>query len=90
MQENYADKRKIFNAALGEVISKLRQDSKLSARTVACSIELSKTTLLLAEKGLLDPQLTTFCRIAEAYNLSPSKLLKMVENKLPENWSISE
>lgn len=90
MQENYSEKRKIFNEAFGKVIFKLRNVSNLSVRTVACSIELSKTTLLLAEKGKLDPQITTFCRIAEAYNIKPSELMSMIEKELPVGWTFSE
>ena len=49
-------------------------------------IEISKTTILKIEKGQLDPQLSTFCRIASALDISPSKLLSLVEKKLPKNW----
>lgn len=90
MQESYAEKRKNLSEALGKVILNLRQNSNLSARTVAYSIEISKTTLLLAEKGKLDPQLSTFCRIAEAFNIIPSNFLKLVEKELPKNWTFSE
>ncbi len=55
--------------ALGKTISKLKAKSNLSSRAVAYSIDLSKTTILLAEKGILDPQITTFCKIAEAFNI---------------------
>ena len=90
MQENYVNKRKVYCEALGKVLLKLREETHSSARMVACSIELSKTTLLLAEQGKLDPQLSTFCRISEAYNLLPSELLKLVENELPPNWAYGE
>ncbi len=90
MQGNYAEKRKIFTEALGRVILNLRHNAKLSAREAAYSIELSKTTLLLAEQGKLDPQITTFCRIAEAFNLKSSELLILIEKELPDNWSFND
>ncbi len=71
-------------------MSKLRADSKRSARSVAYDINMSKTTLLLSETGKLDPQITTFCRIAEAYYLKPEKLLQMIYEELPENWTMTE
>ncbi len=90
MQEQYLSKREEFSQALGKVILKLREKSKRSARSVSNEIELSKTTLLLAEKGKLDPQLSTFCRIAEAYYVKPDDLLKMVFDELPAGWSFLE
>lgn len=90
MQVSYTEKKKIFNKTLGQVIKKLRTDNNLSVRATAYSIDLSKTTILLAENGSLDPQITTFCRLAEAFNLKPSELLNMIENELPANWSFSD
>lgn len=86
----YQTKKKEFLQAFGRVMSKLRSDSKRSARSVSYDINMSKTTLLLSESGKLDPQLTTFCRIAEAYYLKPEKLLQMIYEELPENWTMTE
>ena len=83
-------KKQEFLQALAKVMSKLRTDCKRSARSVAYDINISKTTLLLAESGKLDPQISTFCKIAEAYYLKPEKLLQMVYDELPENWTITE
>ena len=85
-----SQKKKEFITALAEVIYELRKNSNRSARSIAYETEMSKTTLLLAEKGKLDPQLTTFCKIAEAFYVSPIELLKLVYKKLPDNWSFIE
>ena len=90
MQEQYLSKREEFSQAFGKVVLKLREKSKRSARSVSNEIELSKTTLLLVEKGRLDPQISTFCRIAEAYYVKPDELLKMVYDELPSDWSFLE
>lgn len=90
MQVSQQDKKKEFMQALGRVISKLREKSNRSARSIAYEINMSKTTLLLSESGKLDPQITTFCRIAEAFYIKPEKLLQMVYEELPENWTIIE
>lgn len=86
MQEQYKKKRQELSKALSEVISDFRRKSKKSANLFANEIELSKTTILKIEKASLDPQLSTFCRIASALNMSPTKLLSLVEKKLPQNW----
>lgn len=90
MQALQKDKNKEFIQAFGRVLAKLHTESKRSARSIAYEINMSKTTLLLAENGKLDPQITTFCKIAEAFYLKPENLLQMIYKELPENWSIIE
>lgn len=90
MQVSQQDKKKEFIQALGSVIKRLRTQSKRSARSIAYEINLSKTTLLLTEAGKLDPQITTLCKLAEAFYIKPEELLKMVYEELPPNWSIIE
>ncbi len=88
MQTLQKDKNKKFIQAFGRVLARLHTESKRSARSIAYEINMSKTTLLLAEAGKLDPQITTFCKIAEAFYIKPEQLLKMVYEELPENWTI--
>lgn len=87
MQVLEEEKRKMLKQALANVLVKLRKKNNLSARAVAYSVDLSKTTLLNAEKGELDPQLSTFCKIAEAFYLKPEKLLQMIFQELPKGWN---
>lgn len=75
-----------LSKALGVVIKRLKQDSNLSARTLAYSVNISKTTLLLAEQGRLDPQISTFCKLATLFYKTPEELMKLVMSELPENW----
>ena len=88
MQDAEKKKKEKLIQALGKVVSTLRKESKRSARSVSYEINMSKTTLLLAESGKLDPQLSTFCKIAEAFYVKPEKLLEMVYAELPPEWSI--
>ncbi len=87
MQAFENNKKKEFTEALGKVLSQLQKQSNRSVRSIAYEMDMSKTTLLLSEKGLLDPQMTTFCKIAEAFYIKPDKLLQMVYNELPKDWS---
>ena len=87
MQVSDTEKREMFKLALGKVLLKLRKKNKLSARSVAYSVDISKTTILLAEKGELDPQISTFCKIAEAFYIKPEKLMQMIFQELPNGWS---
>lgn len=72
--------------ALGRVITKLRKQSNISARALVYGTNLAKTSLLLAEKGKLDPQLSTFFKIAEIFYKTPDELMKMVIDELPSDW----
>ena len=90
MQQGDNSKKKIFTKALGKTISKLKASAGLSSRALAYSMDLSKTTILLAEKGMLDPQMTTFCKIAEAFNIEPSDLMIMVKKELPKNFTFGD
>lgn len=86
MQEQYKHKRQELSLALAKAFGELRLESKKSANLFSNEIELSKTTTLKLEKAQLDPQLSTFCRLASALGILPSELLKQVEKDLPENW----
>lgn len=90
MQASQKNKKLEFMTAMGKVLTKLRAENNLSARAVALETNMSKTTLLLAESGKLDTQITTFCKIAEAFYIKPDKLLQMIYEELPEGWSIIE
>lgn len=84
------NKKEEFLQALGKVMSRLHDESKLSARSIAYGINISKTTLLLAKDGKLDMQMSTFCKLAEAFYIKPEDLLKLIYEELPENWSFLE
>ncbi len=87
MQVNYEEKRRELSAALGKAVAKLRKQAKHSARSISYESELSKTTILLIEQGKLDPQLSTFCRLAEAFYIKPSELMELIQKELPSEWS---
>ncbi len=84
------EKKREFTKAFGNVIKDLHQKSKRSARSISYETEISKTTLLLAQKGILDPQITTFCKLAEAYYITPVELLNRIYKELPPNWGFLE
>lgn len=86
MQEQYKKKRQELALALSKAVSKLRAKTKKSANLFSNEMEGSKTTILKLEKAELDPQLSTFCRIASALEIKPTDLLLLVEKELPENW----
>ena len=53
-------------------------------------MNISKTTVLQAEQGKLDPQISTFCRLAEAFYKTPDELMRLVLAELPPKWFQNE
>ncbi len=87
MQENNKQKKKELANALAIAVKELRLSTKKSVYAFTNEVDITKATILRAEKAVLDPQLSTFCRIANAFNLKPSELMSMVESELPEGWN---
>ena len=83
-------KKQELAAALGKAVSKLKQEANLSARTISYEMNISKTTVLLAEKGKLDPQLSTFFKLSEAVYKQPDEMLRSVMKELPSKWFQNE
>ncbi len=84
MQEK---KQKILNS-LSKIVRKNRGD--ISITQLALSVDVSKSIWYMIEQGKRDAQLTTIFKIAEAFNLKPSKLLQELESDLGESFSLSE
>ena len=83
MQER---KQELLNA-----ISKvIKGNRKTSISQICNEIDLSKSIWSELEKGRKDIQLTTFWRIAEAYDIKPSNLLKQIEEVVGEKFSFIE
>ena len=79
-------KKKLIMKILGESIVRLRGDK--SQFILASENDISSSIISTIERGLKDPQLTTFFKIAEALNLKPSELLQEIENQLPKDFSL--
>ena len=52
--------------------------------------DISVSIISCAERGLKDPQLTTLFKLANAYNIPVFDFIKMVAEKLPEDFSMIE
>lgn len=68
----------------------VKRNRKCSISQISNEIDLSKSIWSELEKGKKDIQITTFWRIAEAYDMKPSELLKQVENELGDKFSFLE
>ena len=80
------EKKKLIMRILGESVIRLRGEK--SQFILASENDISSSIISTIERGLKDPQLTTFFKIAEALNIKPSELLREIENQLPKDFSL--
>ncbi len=78
-------KQKILNS-LAQITKKLR--GKQSQFMLASENDISTSIISTVERALKDPQITTFYKLAEALNIKPHKLMKMIEDNLPEDFTL--
>jgi transcriptional regulator with XRE-family HTH domain len=84
------EKTLLFANTIGSVITELRLAKNLSINKFAHEYELDVGNTSRIEKGSVDVKLVTFWKIAEALEISPSELLKIIENKLSKNFHFYE
>jgi transcriptional regulator with XRE-family HTH domain len=77
--------KKLICEKLGEKIKPLRGEKGINI--FAAEYDLSGTTLGQIERGASDPKFTTLWRIAEAYGIPLWKILKQIQEELPEDFS---
>lgn len=81
------NKRKLLiMKVLGENIRRLRGDK--SQFILAGENDISCSIISTVERGIKDPQFTTLFKIAEALNIKPSELVRLVEKDLPDGFTL--
>lgn len=66
---------------VGKVIQRYREASGLSQEVVSGLADIGRTHLSAIERGVRKPTLETFYRIGEALRVSPSLILKTIEEE---------
>ena len=65
----------------GKVLRELRVANKLSQEKLAEYCDLDRTYISLLERGQRQPTITTIFKLAKALNITPSALIKKVEDQ---------
>ena len=68
--------------AFGEVIKELRKANQISQEKLADISNLDRSFISLLECGHKQPSLITIFQLSKAFNLSASKILSLVEEKI--------
>lgn len=88
MQHANTKKSEIIFKALAKVIRQERENQNKSLRVLADEYDIQKSLLSRLENGINEPKLISIWTISEALNMPVSELIKLVENELPENFSL--
>lgn len=67
---------------VGRVIQNYREKCGLSQDVVSGLADIGRTHLSAIERGVRKPTLDTFFKLAEALNIEPNKLMKLIEEEL--------
>ena len=67
---------------VGKVIQCCREQRGLSQEVVSGFADIGRTHLSAIERGQRKPTLETFFKIAEALNITPSKLMREIETEI--------
>jgi transcriptional regulator with XRE-family HTH domain len=74
--------KKTPSESFGETLRELRKESGLSQEALALSADLQRNYVSLIELGKNQPTVTTIFKLADALGISPSRLIKLTEDKL--------
>ncbi len=85
MQE---EKKKLICKVAGQALKMLRGEKSLYM--LSAEYEISTSLLSSLERGLKDPQLTTVFKLSEALGIKASDFVKIIEQELPNGFSLIE
>lgn len=88
MQHLNSKKSEIIFKTLARVIRREREKQNKSLRVLADEYDIQKSLLSRLENGVNEPKLISIWTISEALNISVSELIRMVEEELPEEFSL--
>lgn len=67
---------------VGKVIQKYREKKGLSQEVISGFADIGRTHLSAIERGVRKPTLDTFFKIAEAMEIPPHELMKLIEQEI--------
>ena len=66
---------------VGQVIQEYREKKWLSQEVVSGLADIGRTHLSAIERGVRKPTMETFFKLADALDVRPSELIKIIESK---------
>ena len=90
MQPRNSKKAKIIYQALAEAIQDLRLKQGKSQRILSSEYDYPKSLLSRVENGVNEAKIISIWTISESLGIKISDLLKIVEEKLPEDFKLMD
>lgn len=66
---------------VGKVIQEYREKKGLSQEVVSGLADIGRTHLSAIERGVRKPTMETFFKLADALDVKPSEIIKIIESK---------
>lgn len=88
--KNLKEQKILLQKLLAEYVKEKRRETKKSITLISNEIDMTKSIWADLERGIKDPQFSTLWRVAEALNMPLSKLIKEIEKKTGQNFTLIE
>lgn len=88
MQDKLENSKTKLKNVLAQVVKNHRNGQNKSISKISAEIMMTKSMWLDLERGIKDPQLSTFWRVAEALDMPVEKLIVEIKNKLGKDFSL--
>lgn len=86
-----SEKTILLSKVIGSILKELREKvPNRSINNVAHEYGLDVGNTSRIENGLIEVKVVTLWKLAEAYDIPLSKLIKLVEQKMPKNFHFFE
>ncbi len=90
MQHANTKKSGIIFQILAKELRKERERQQKSIRLLAYEFDIQMSLISRLENGVNEPKLISIWTLCEALDITPSELMKRIENNLPEDFSLIE
>ena len=90
MQDNSQNKTAKLVKAIGEIIKRHREEQNKTMYKISAEAGVPKATWRELELGLKDFRFSTIWKVAEGLDMPLDKLIKEVQDKLGDKFSLSD
>ncbi len=90
MQHANSKKAQIVFEILAETLKEERLKQNKSIRLLADEFDIQKSMISRLENCKNEPKLISILTLCEALNIKPSDFFKKIENKLPDDFSLTD
>ncbi len=90
MQHKYSKKAEIILELMGQIIKEERNKLNKSQRLLADEYGVEKSLLNRIENSSNEAKIISIFTICEMLGIKPSSLIKRIEEKLPQGFSVLE